>query len=180
MASTNSVIFLESMADFLANPVDIRFGSMSAKSTAPAACLVIEGSAVTTGQQIETELSSESHAPTSSDLIAGINRVEDILSNMIKVCERIKRPRRTSSPSSIPLGLHNAAHVASRYMKRKIQIESGPKTQDCGSRSSHLDEPCRIHENPKYTARQCRVLRKLREMEKHMNNARSVRTLMLP
>jgi hypothetical protein len=35
-------------ADFLANPVDICFGSMSATSTAPAACLVIQGNAVTT------------------------------------------------------------------------------------------------------------------------------------
>jgi hypothetical protein len=47
-------------------------------------------------------------------------------------------------------------------MKRKIQIESGPKTQDRGSRKSHLDEPCPIHENPKHTARQYRVLKKLR------------------
>jgi hypothetical protein len=52
MASTNGVIFPESMADILANPVDIRFGSMPAKSTAPAACLVIEGNAVTSDQQI--------------------------------------------------------------------------------------------------------------------------------
>jgi hypothetical protein len=47
MASTNGVIFPESMADFLANPVDICFGSMPATSTAPAVCLVIEGNAVT-------------------------------------------------------------------------------------------------------------------------------------
>jgi hypothetical protein len=161
MASTNDVIFLESMADFLANPVDIRFGSMPAESITPA-CLVIEGNAVSTDQQIETDLPSESHPPTPSDLIAGINRVKDMLSNTIKVCERIKRPRRISSPSSMPLGLRNATHVASRYMKRKIQIESGPKTQDRGSRRSHLDETCPIHENPKHTARQCCVLKKLR------------------
>jgi hypothetical protein len=37
MASTNDVIFPESMADFLANPIDICFGSMPVKSTAPAA-----------------------------------------------------------------------------------------------------------------------------------------------
>jgi hypothetical protein len=68
----------------------------------------------------------------------------------------------TSSTSSMPLGLHNTAHVASRYMKCKIQIESGPKTQDRGSCRSHLDEPCPIHENSKHTARQCRVLEKFR------------------
>jgi hypothetical protein len=36
------------MAYFLANPVDFCFGSMPVASTAPAACLVIEGNAVTT------------------------------------------------------------------------------------------------------------------------------------
>jgi hypothetical protein len=46
-------------------------------------------------------------------------------------------------------------------MKCKIQIESGPKIQDRGSCRSHLDEPCPIHENPKHTAHQCRVLKKL-------------------
>jgi hypothetical protein len=162
MASTNDVIFPESMADILANPVDICFGLMPATSTAPAACLVIEGNAATTDQQIETDLSSKTHPPTPSDLIAGIHRVKVMLSDTIKIRERIKRPRTTSSTSSMPLGLRNAAHVASRYMKRKIQIESGPKTQDRGSCRNHLDEPCPIHEKSKHTARQCRVLKKLR------------------
>jgi hypothetical protein len=118
------------MADFLANPVDIRFCSMPAKSTTQATCLIIEGNAVTTDQQIKTDLSSESHPPAPSDLITGINHVEGTLSDMIKVWERVKHPRRTSSSSSMSLGLRNAAHVASRYMKRKIQIESGTCVQD--------------------------------------------------
>jgi hypothetical protein len=162
MASTNGVIFPESMADFLANPVDICFGLMPATSTTPAACLVIEGNAVTTNQQIETDLSNKTHPPTPSDLIAGIDRAEGMLSDTIKVCERVKRPHTTSSPSSMPLGLRNAAHVASCYMKRKIQIESGLNSQDRGSRRNHLDEPCPIHEKSKHTARQCRVLKKFR------------------
>jgi hypothetical protein len=47
MASTNSVMFPKSMADIIANPIDIYFGSMPAKSTTPAACLIIESNAVT-------------------------------------------------------------------------------------------------------------------------------------
>jgi hypothetical protein len=62
----------------------------------------------------------------------------------------------------MPLGLRNAAHMASRYMKRKIQIESGLYPQDRGSRGNHIDESCPIHENSKHTARQCRVLKKFR------------------
>jgi hypothetical protein len=145
MASSNGVIIPESMADILANPVDIFLGSMTAKLG-----------------QIGTGLLTETHPPTPSNLIVGINRVEGMLSDTIKVCERVQCSRRTSSPSSMPLGLRNAAHVPSRYMKRKIQIESGPKTPDCGSCRSHFDEPYPIHENPKHTARPCRVLKKLR------------------
>jgi spore coat protein U-like protein len=162
MASTNGVIFPESMADILANPVDICFGLMPATSTTPAACLVIEGNAVTTNHYIETDLSTETHPPTPTDLVAGIDRVEGMLSDTIKVCERVKCPRTTPLTSSMPLGLRNAAHVASRYMKRKIQIESGLYSQDHGSRGNHLDEPCPIHEKSKHTARQCRVLKKFR------------------
>jgi hypothetical protein len=89
MASTNDVIFPESMADFLANPVDICFGLMPATSTAPAAYLVIKGNAVTTNQQIETDLSKKTHPPTPSDLIAGIDCVEGMLSDTIKVCAHV-------------------------------------------------------------------------------------------
>jgi hypothetical protein len=160
MASTNDVIFPESMVDILANPINICFGSMSATSTAPAACLIIEGNAVTTNQQIKTDLLAETHPPTPSDLIAGTDRVEGMLSDTIKVCERVKRRCTTHSTSSMPLGLCNAAHVASRYMKCKIQIESGLNSQDRGSRGSHLEEPYPIHEKSKHTAHQCRVLKK--------------------
>jgi hypothetical protein len=73
---------------------------------------------VTAHQQIGTDLLTEAHPPTPSDLITGIDRVEGMLSDTIKVCECIKRPRMTSSSSSMPLGLRNAAHVASRYMKQ--------------------------------------------------------------
>jgi hypothetical protein len=56
MASTNSVIFPESMANILANTVDICFGSMPATSTTPAACQQIEGNAVTADKQIRADL----------------------------------------------------------------------------------------------------------------------------
>jgi hypothetical protein len=66
MASTNGVIFPESMANILANPVNIFFASMPAKSTTPAACLVIEGNAVTADQRIGSNLLMETHPPTHS------------------------------------------------------------------------------------------------------------------
>jgi hypothetical protein len=161
MASTNSVIFPESMEHFLANPVDVLFGSMPAASTIPSVCLIVKGNTVTTHQQIGTDLSNKTHPPTHSDLIAEIDRVRDTLSETIKVCERVKHPHTIPSTSSMPLGLRNATRLASRYMKRKNQIESLLYHQDRGSYGSHLNEPCPINENSKHTARQCRVLKKL-------------------
>jgi hypothetical protein len=78
---------------------------MLAESTATAACLVIESNAVASDQHIEIDLSMETYPHTPSDLIAGIDRVEGMLSDMIKVCQHVKCPRMTSSSSSMPLGL---------------------------------------------------------------------------
>jgi hypothetical protein len=155
MASTNDVIFPESMAEFLARPGNICFGLMPATSIALAACLVIEGNTVNSDRQFKTDLSKKTQPPTPRDPITGIDRVEDTPSDTIKICERVKRPR----TSSMPLGLRNASRVASRYMKRKIRIKSGLNSQDQGSCRNHLDEPCPIHENSKHIARQCRVLK---------------------
>jgi hypothetical protein len=163
MASPSDIVFPESMADFLANPVDIYFGSIPEESTAPATCLVIKSTAVTSNRQVETYLLAEIHPPTPRDLIAGLDRVESMLPDTIKAYERAKRPRRTTPPlPCMPLSLRNAAHAASRHMKKKIQIEFGTNTPHRGNCRGHLDDPCPIHEDSKHTARKCQVLKKLR------------------
>jgi hypothetical protein len=53
-------------------------------------------------KSVGTDLLTETHPPTPSDLIAGIDCVEGMLSDTITVCERVKRPRRTLSPSNMP------------------------------------------------------------------------------
>jgi hypothetical protein len=60
---------------------------MTAKSTAPASCFMIKGNTVTSNQQIGTDLLTKIHRPTPSDLIAGIDHVENMLSDTIKACE---------------------------------------------------------------------------------------------
>jgi hypothetical protein len=123
LASSKGIIFPESMADILANPIDICFSSMPVESTTPAASLVIEGNAVTSNQPVGTDLLAETYPPTPCDLIAGLECVEDMLSDTIKVCEHAKHPRMTSAPPPcMHLGLRHTTHVASRYMKSKIQI----------------------------------------------------------
>jgi hypothetical protein len=59
------------MADILANPVDICFGSMPVKSTTPAACLVIEDNAVASNQQVGMDLLAETVGHTPRVLMQG-------------------------------------------------------------------------------------------------------------
>jgi hypothetical protein len=56
MASNKGVIFPDSMADIIANPIDIFFGSMPAKSTTLAPYLVIESNVVASNQHAGTDL----------------------------------------------------------------------------------------------------------------------------
>jgi hypothetical protein len=88
MASSNDVIFSESMADILANPIDICFGyagGIHRSSRLPR-------HRVTSNQQVETDLLAETHPPTPRDLIAGLDRVEDMIST---------RSRSANAPSAL-------------------------------------------------------------------------------
>jgi hypothetical protein len=130
------------MVDFLTNPVDICFGSMPTKSIAPAAYLVIESIAATSCQQVKPNMLTETYPPTHSDLIAGLNRVESMLSNNIK---RSSRP--TASSAHMPYGLRKSTRVASDHEKKKILIQYGSiitssQAMACGSRRGPLDDSC--------------------------------------
>jgi hypothetical protein len=163
MASPSGVVFPASISDLLTDPVDFCFGSMAVEPIDLATCLVIKNTAVTSTQQVESDMLAETHPSTPRDLIAGLDRVKGMLSNMIKVCKSVKCPRRTTPPPpDMPLGLRNTAHTASCHMKKKIQIESGSNTSSHGNRRGPLDNPYPVHENSKHTTRQCCVLKKLR------------------
>jgi hypothetical protein len=99
MASSRGVVF-ESMADFLANHVDIRFASMLPKSTAPDACLVNESVAATAFQQVESDLLMETHPSTPSDLIA-----DTIVLRAFSIASKYAK---ASSAQAGPLHLHPA------------------------------------------------------------------------
>lgn len=150
------------MADFLANPIDICFDSTLVESTAPIASFVIENTATTSFEQVESDLLTQTHPLTPRDLIKGLNCVESMLCDTIKVCESIKRPSRTTTaPPCMSLGLRNSARVASNHMKKKIQTQSRSTITSCGVHRSPLNDPCHIHKKAKDTARQRCMLNKL-------------------
>jgi hypothetical protein len=137
MASSRGAIFLASMEDYLTNPVDIYFDLMLTESTAPATCLIIENTVANSFQLVESDLLTETHPPTP--------HVESMLSDTIKVCERVKRSSRTVVPPlHMPLGLRNSARAVSDHMKKKIQIQSGSTTTSLwkSQRSSRRPLPC--------------------------------------
>jgi hypothetical protein len=96
------------MADILANPVDICFGSMPAKAITLAACLVIEGNVVTADQHIGTDLLTKTHPPTPSDLIAGIDRFEGIVvwTSLGPLPRWVPGPTTRWAPGTTRLALH--------------------------------------------------------------------------
>jgi hypothetical protein len=129
MAYSRGIIFPTSMEDFLANPIDICFGSMPLESTAPAACPVIVNTPATSFQQVEFDLLTEIHPPTPSNLVVGLDRVASMLANTIKICESVKRSSTTTPPSPcMPYDLWSSIRVVSNHMKKKILIQSGLTT----------------------------------------------------
>ena len=86
MASSRGVVFPATRTDFLANPVDICFGSMLTRSTAPVTGpAVVDNTMTILVQQLEEihlsdlDLVTETHPATPSDLVVGLDHVKNML-----------------------------------------------------------------------------------------------------
>ena len=170
MTSSRGIVFPASMADFLANPIDIRFGSMPSDLAAPAANLAdIDNTTTVLVQQSDSDLLAETHpptprypiavisqavsssvrsrVPTPCDLLAGIDRATHMLADSIKICEATLRPTaQEATPTRMPFGLRSPTRVYSDMMKTATQIQSGSRTPTsqapaCGVRREHPGAP---------------------------------------
>ena len=155
MASRNGVVFPASMAAFLADPVNIAFGSVPTSFAAPAANLVdINNAAPAVRSEInlgEFDSPTESHPPTPRDpiavinqavsssvrsrvpipcdLLAGIDRATHMLTDSIKIREATLHPTAPEAiPTRMPFGLRSLTRVYSDMMKTATQIQSGSHT----------------------------------------------------
>jgi hypothetical protein len=90
MAARYGIVFLASMEDILADPVEICFGSFTATLTLMAAATspatsakvsMASDAAPSSGQE------SNSHPPKPYDLVQGMERVIDMMEETLQICE---------------------------------------------------------------------------------------------
>ena len=155
MASRSGVVFPASMAAFLADPINVTFGSVPTSFVAPAANLVvINNAAPAVRSKIdlgEFDSPTETHPPTPRDpiavinqavssavrprvltpcdLLTGIDRATHMLADSIRICEVTLRPTaQEATPTRMPFGLRSSTRVYSDMMKTVTQIQSGSRT----------------------------------------------------
>jgi hypothetical protein len=91
MAARSGVVFLASMADILANPVEICFGSFTTTSTTLAVVTSPTASVkapTTSNAAPNTGKKSKTHLPKPYDIIQGMERVIDRMEETLQNCER--------------------------------------------------------------------------------------------
>jgi hypothetical protein len=171
MVARSSVIFLASMADVLANPVEICFGSFTATSTTVAAAtsptaamkaLVTSDAAPGTSKKLKT------HRPKPNDFVQGMEHVIDMMEETLQICERAQRSTQDASHRKIfHFSLRPPSDAHAHQAGKSIQIQSG-RQQPSGNmkveaRARHdpLDVPCIYHKGARHTLHGCRLRNKI-------------------
>jgi hypothetical protein len=155
MASHLDVIFPASMADFLTNPVDIRFGSISGdvvtpiinSTVGPAPWELIPEMAVVlalTQQVVDINLATpipnlleKAHPPTPCDLFTGLDHVSSMMAKTFQMCEEaLDLESSVSALSRTLFGLRNLDGTYSQRMSDLFRIQFGqefspPQFPDC-------------------------------------------------
>jgi hypothetical protein len=114
------------MADILANPVEMCFGSFTATSTTLAAA-----TSPTTSMKAPATIDaapspskkSKSHPPKPYDIIQWMERVIDMMEETLQICERAQRSKQdVSHRKTFPFGLWPSSDVYARQAAKSIQI----------------------------------------------------------
>jgi hypothetical protein len=118
MVARSSVVFPESMAAILTNPVEICFGSFTSTSTVLAATTSPVVVAQITTMSVATPASdpaSETDPPKPYDMIQGMKRVISMMEDTLQICERAQRSTRVvQPPRAFPFGLRLPSDVYAR------------------------------------------------------------------
>jgi hypothetical protein len=128
MTARLGVVFLASMADILADPVEICFGSFTTTSTLMAAATspatsakvpVASGATPCSGQE------SKYHPPKPYDLVQGMERFIDMMEETLRICEQAQHSTQGASHRrTFPFGLQPSSDVYQHQAAKLIQIQS--------------------------------------------------------
>jgi hypothetical protein len=171
MAARSGVVFPASMADILANPVEIFFGSFTANSTALAAATSSTAyvEALATLDVVPSfGKKSKTHPPKPYDIVQGMERVIGMMEETLQICERAQRSMQDASHrKTFAFGLRAPSGVYTRQAAKSIQIQFG-RQQPSGdlkveprARRDPLDVPCIYHKGAWQILRGCRLRKKI-------------------
>jgi hypothetical protein len=124
MVARSGVVFSVSMADILANPVEIYFGSFTATSTTLAAATsptVSMKVSTTPVAAPSTNLKSKTHPPKPYGIVQGMERVIDMMEETLQICERAQRSTQDASRrGTFPFGLRPSSDAHARQAAKSI------------------------------------------------------------
>jgi hypothetical protein len=128
MVCRSGVVFLASMTDILANPMEICFGSFTATSTTLAVATSPTASvkALATSDAPSPDKKSKTHPPKPYDIVKGMERVIDMMEETLQIWERAQLSTQDASHhKTLPFGLRPPSDVYARQAAKSIQIQSG-------------------------------------------------------
>jgi hypothetical protein len=171
MVTRSGVLFPVSMADMLANPVEICFGSFTVTSTT----LAVKTSSTTSMKAPvmpdaapSSSKKSKTHPPKPYDIVQGIERIIYMMEETHQICERARRSTHDASHrKTFPFSLRPSSDAYARQAAKSIQIQSG-RRQPSGDlkvetrvRRDPLDVSCIYHKGERHTLRGCRLWKKI-------------------
>jgi hypothetical protein len=117
------------MADILANPVEICFGSFTATSTTLAAATSPTVSMKPPATPVAAPSSSsksKTYPPKPYDIVQGMELVIDMKEETLQICERAQRSMQDASRrETFSFGLRPSSNAHARQAAKSIQIKSG-------------------------------------------------------
>jgi hypothetical protein len=129
MVARSGVIFPASMADILANPVEICFGSFTVTTTTLVAATLPTASMkapMTSDATPSSIKKSKNHPPKPYDIVQGMERIIDMMEETLHICERAQRSTQDAlHRKTIPFSLRPPSDVYAHQVAKSIQIQSG-------------------------------------------------------
>jgi hypothetical protein len=171
MVARSGVVFLTSMEDILANPVEICFSSFTVTSTtlavatSPMVSVKVPATSVAAPSSDEK---SKTHPTKPYDIVQGMERVIDMMEETLQICERAQRSTHDASRrKTFPFGLRPSSDAHVRRAAKSIQIQSGWRESSGDlkikprARRNPLDIPCTYHKGAQHTLHGCRLQKKI-------------------